>query len=142
MITLEMKKSVLDIVRLRCCLYSEESPAWMRRDGVNSKRIGPRGIEWLIDVGVLDGSLHEDISDGFYEIDRQKCISLFFDLMPDQRWKDPRFASDHSFSMLRYQDVVGHLELQIEQMRLWMFFREISNAARSSLGERPWTAKS
>jgi len=115
-------KAAIEIARQRCSVYSANDFAWMKRDGVSVQRLGKTGVDWLIEQKVM-----RPYDDKFFVVDRERCIELFIELCPDEMRQDPRFASDQAMTLLKYGELAERIE---NDMRLWMFFREIANAAR------------
>jgi hypothetical protein len=118
----EEMRAAIEIARQRCSLYSANDLAWIKRDGINIQRLGKAGVAWLLEQKVL-GFYDEE----YYVIDRSRCIELFIELFPDKIRQNPRFSSDQAMILLKYGKLADRVE---EGFRLWMFFREIANAAR------------
>ena len=114
--------TAIEIARQRCCLYHADCLGWMKRNGISVQRLGEDGVQWLLEQGVL-----RPYDEEFYVIDRGRCIEVYIEVAPEKMRGDPRFASDQAMALLKYGQLAERIE---DGLRLFMFFREIANAAR------------
>lgn len=114
--------TAIEIARHRCSLFPFDKFGWMRREGISVQRLGDVGLEWLLEQGVL-----RHFDEEFYVVDRGRCIEVYIEVAPEKMRGDPRFASDQAMTLLKYGQLAERIEYN---MRLFMLFREIANAAR------------
>ena len=115
-------KTAIEIARQRCCLFPAGKLGWLKRNGISVQRLDDAGLEWLLEQGVL-----RSYDDEFYVVDRGRCIEVYIDVAPEKMRADPRFASDQAMTISGYEQLADRVQ---EDMRLWMFFREIANVVR------------